>query len=224
MRAKNKAHRFDSESALAAVVVTWLKSSSWEVYQEVEASGARADIIAVRDGTLWVIECKNSFSSNVVDQAYGWLKCANRVSVAVPRGRGPLCLEMFCAGHGIGVLHISREPASVYESALPCYSAGDFPTLRKYLHERQKDYAVAGNATGHYYSQFKATCETLLSYVRSNPGVNIKVAVKAIKHHYSTNYTAVSSLVRWIDLEKVPGVSIDLETRCLYLTNDGKEI
>lgn len=76
------------ETELAQPVVEWLESQHWDVYQEVECPGGYADIVAVRDNYLWIIECKTSFSLKVVEQAMG--RRAHFRSIAIPKTRGSL--------------------------------------------------------------------------------------------------------------------------------------
>jgi Holliday junction resolvase len=51
------------EEALAEKVIAWLEADNWDVYQEVRPwpTYARAiDIVAVKPGMIWAIECKTS--------------------------------------------------------------------------------------------------------------------------------------------------------------------
>lgn len=62
-----------TEADLAAKIVDRYKADSWDVYQEVSISGrGRADIVAVKDGVLHVIEAKKPISSDVLRQAEAW--------------------------------------------------------------------------------------------------------------------------------------------------------
>src|ERR1700677_1998698 len=97
---------FETEAQLAATVVDWLKRGGWDVYQEVQlnSGGRRADIIAVDClKRIWVIECKNAFSTHLVDQALFWkeMGVADRVSVAIPAVPGALCLNRICVHEGL---------------------------------------------------------------------------------------------------------------------------
>ena len=74
-----------SETALAARVVSWLEVQHFDVYQEVEHRGDVADIIAVRAGLVWAIECKTTLSLAVMAQAARWQ--THYRSLAVPMGK-----------------------------------------------------------------------------------------------------------------------------------------
>src|SRR6476646_10663174 len=80
--------RFKSEAELASGVVQWLTQNGWDVYQEVQFRGSVADIVAVFGKLVWIIECKQAFTLDVLCQAGEWLPYAHYVSVAVPYSNG----------------------------------------------------------------------------------------------------------------------------------------
>lgn len=74
-----------AEQALAQHVIDWLEAQHWDVYQEVPLHGGgskTADIVAVRNGLVWVIECKTTLSLAVMAQASSWN--VHLRSIAVP--------------------------------------------------------------------------------------------------------------------------------------------
>lgn len=220
---------FQCEADLAAVVVEWLQDQRWEVFQEVAVHSRVADIVARRDGILWAIETKLSFSAAVIEQAWNWEARAHYVSVAVPESyrhsRGSAVLRRCCRADGIGILRVSplRESrlSSVEEEQAPRLNRRILDHISRRLHEEQKTWAPAGNADGQRYSPFKATCKALSAEVRRNPGLTMRQAVDAITHHYSTSATARSSLLRWIREGAVPGVRLDETTRPITLHPEG---
>src|SRR5581483_4069856 len=102
---------FDSESALAAVVVAWLEHEGWDVFQEVESPAGLCDIVAVRGPLVWSVETKLAFGTGVVEQAYDRLRFAHLVSVATPQRRGSSVLEHYCRWQGIGWLQVDDAVA-----------------------------------------------------------------------------------------------------------------
>ena len=48
------------ETEIAEIVIDWLEKQHWDVYQEVPVNSGFADIFAVRNGLVWVIETKTS--------------------------------------------------------------------------------------------------------------------------------------------------------------------
>lgn len=64
--------KFESEAALAAVIVKELRNLGWAVYQEVDFGNKIADIIAVWDSKIvWIIETKLHLNLTVLSQAWG---------------------------------------------------------------------------------------------------------------------------------------------------------
>jgi hypothetical protein len=63
------------ESEIGASVMAWLENMGWDCYPEAqfESYGNRADIAAVRDGLLWVVECKTTACLALIEQAVEWI-------------------------------------------------------------------------------------------------------------------------------------------------------
>lgn len=217
---------FGSETELAAKVVAWLEKNGWTVYQEVQLrhSGPRADIIATRpsptrpnaernDTDIWIIECKNSFSAQVVDQADSWKHAhkANYVSVAVPYSKGALCLTRYMETQGIGMLRVGV--GGVFEATKSTWAPVAGRSILPKLMEGHKDYAKAGNAAGKFFTPFVATCQKVKAFVRANPGCEFNAMVDGIEHHYASKYGARASLRYWIQRSKIPGVRSSIQGR-----------
>ncbi|HBD94493.1 MAG TPA: hypothetical protein DC057_10030, partial [Spirochaetia bacterium] len=71
------------ETEIAEIVIDWLEKQHWDVYQEVPVNSGFADIFAVRNGLVWVIETKTSLSFDVMEQAFR--REVHYRSVAVPK-------------------------------------------------------------------------------------------------------------------------------------------
>lgn len=82
----SKAKIWSSEADIGFAVVAQLRAGGWDVYQEVDVhrAGARADLVATKDGNVEVVECKMTMSLDLLGQAENWLTWAHRVSVALP--------------------------------------------------------------------------------------------------------------------------------------------
>lgn len=134
-----KKKRFSSEAELAAHVVKWLEDQGWTVYKEVELRrGGVADIVAVMDGVIWIIETKNSLSCALAVQGAARLMHAHYVSIACPTpktgGHGEEVIDFFCRFHGVGRIAVTWN--SVWEEL-------EASTLRRWergtrYHRRQK--------------------------------------------------------------------------------------
>ena len=204
---------FKNESELAEVVIGWLENQKYDVYQEVELRNASgiADIVAVQNKIVWVIECKLSFGLSVISQAFGWKPYANLVSVATPptrqRAFGTHVLRKF----GIGYLSTSD---SVFESLKPEFSRkARRDSILKVLSQEHKTYAKAGNNHGMRWTPFQSTCRNVLNEVRTNPGINLKTLIESISTHYGSTNTARQCLRIWIEKGVVPGVRFERDGR-----------
>jgi len=217
---------FRSECDLAREIVRYLHDLRWEVYQEVmlrppdnepNRRERVADIVAVQDGQLWVVEVKLSFGLELLEQAYRWLGFANYVSVASPR-RSHFG-SIVCRRFGLGALCASKylEDARVIEEIAPAFSRRTTPRLRESLVEKQKTFAEAGNAKTRFYSPFQATCEEILKVVTTRPGITLKELLSSIKSHYKTPESARGSIVKWADKGVIPGVEVRREDRKIAL-------
>lgn len=208
---------FDSERDLAKQVIAWLADQQWEVFQEVQVlRGSNvADIVARRDGILWVIECKLSFGFAVIDQAFEWRDFAHYTSVATPSARGR---SAFVLLRHLGIGQLSVGLAEVHEEIAPRLNRNSLTKhLADALREEHKTWAEAGNATGDHYSPFKSTCRDVLRAVEKQPGITMKELIDKTPTHYHSTATARSALAKWIQLGKVAGVESRREGRHLKL-------
>jgi len=219
------------ETELAAAVIAWLESKEWEVYQEVKSGSKVADIVAVKDGVRWVIECKTSFSLDLLEQTYHWTRgCAELVSIAVPRKKSRRItntrnIDSVILYHfGIGLIEFNCE----YEKNKYIEEIAE-PKLQEIFEhcaimpqEVHKDYAPAGSAGGGHWTPFKQTCENLREYVRTHQGCKMKEAVEEISHHYSSNRSAAGCLRSMIASGVVVGMKVELIKNAyhVYCTED----
>lgn len=203
------------ETAVAAPVVEWLTDLGWEVYQEVDAFGPRADIVGVRGPLVWVVEAKTSLSLKLLDQACGWLSQANYVSVVVPeRHRWNRFVGMFMRDHGIGEFRIEGDggkwnPFRAVDHLDPVFHRRvDQSIIRRALHPEQKA-QIAGSAGGGYTTPFSRTCDNVRRWMREHPRSTLKEVIDGVEHHYANPASAVNSLRHWIISGKVQGVKWD---------------
>jgi Holliday junction resolvase-like predicted endonuclease len=146
---------------------------------------------------------------------------------------------------GIGVLGVHNPNVVLYQPSEVDKERADLVThvvkpplnrgaLAKYLRlsltEEQKTYLPAGSPCGSGWSPYKATCAKLREIVQKNPGCTLReaitgraptlfdpVGIVGIKHHYGSDNTAISSLAKWIEDGKVPGIRMERDGRALKL-------
>ena len=205
------------ETELAEKVVIWLQDYQWEVYQEVQIFSASevADIVAVQNKIVWVIECKTSFSLAVIAQANKWKDYSHYSSIAVPQVRastgsqfGNTVLRRF----GVGKLELGLYERGIREITKPQLNrkamADRFLCV---LSEKHKTFAKAGNNEGLRFTPFQDTCSQIAREVAQNPGLTIKELLTRIRHHYASPESARSSLLHWANAGKIRGIEVRQE-------------
>jgi len=222
--------KFKSETELAEQVIKYLKDLKWEVYQEVQIAsyGSIADIVAVKNGLVWIIECKLSLSLDVIGQAECWTRHANYTSVAVPASlkdsKGRDFAYKILKQYGIGCFEMPHPDSYSYRSHLQRIQSKLNRTaitslIKRSLCEEQKTWAKAGNSKGSRYTPFQDTTNQILRAVANKPGMTFKELMNEINHHYSSDTCARSSILQWIHRGVIKGVRLKLKGKnyTLYL-------
>lgn len=219
-----------SESAIAEIVIEWLEAAGADVYQEVECAGGVADIVARIGAELWIVETKTSLSVALLYQAMERRRDAHRVYIAAPHSKHERDFAQLCDELGIGLLIVT--PGETYVGHTfgtahidprvneRCGSRrwNRRPVaLAQQLRPEHKTHARAGTSSGGRWTPFRATCDELARFVKSNPGTTLKVAIDSIKHHYRTPSSARNSMRKWIEGGKVPGVRVETKHGAMLL-------
>lgn len=202
-----------SEVDLASHVISWLEADAWDVYQEVDG----VDIVAVRGPVLWVVECKTILGFPVLEQAINRRTQAHGVWVATPpRRTSQAIVKSFCSYAGIGWIDVSVR-GRVTVRCRPEFNRRVVDRLRRLLRPEHKTYAAAGSPTGRAWTPYKETCRKLLKVVTSAPGIPLRRAMIAVKHHYSSDSSARRSLASLLEKGAVPGVRSERHGREILL-------
>lgn len=212
-----------SEAEIAAVVVAWLESCGHDVYQEVECVGGVADIVALTaNRELWCIETKTGWSLDLLEQCVSRRRVFHRVFAAVPPSRSNHA-NLF-EQLGIGALRVRADGDPTYvdnDWTLPPRASPDAryaKLLRDALDQGHKTHAKAGSPSGTgRWTPWRRTVEGLARLVAEKPGSTMKEAINGLAHHYSSPAAARSSLAKWIEGGKVPGVVGKVEAGKLRL-------
>lgn len=201
------------ETDIAKPVVSWLQDQGWTVYQEVEVKerGARADIVAIIEPKIWVIEVKRSYGLGVLEQALSWRSLSHYVSIAVPRGKRGQRTQFSHWIHrvsGIGWLCVGSWGVDTYVDPQMNRRA-DVQYVRRALCEEQKIWCDAGSQHGHYTS-FSHTRKKVFELLGERPGLTMKEIFDELGQcHYCSSKTAATALAAWIR----KGVVNEIEAR-----------
>ena len=188
------------ETEVASIVVKYLRSNGWEVYQEVVVGKDACDIVAVNaDGDTWCIEAKVSFTISVIRQAYKWRNYADFYSVAVP----PIKLKRFnrdrdfaekiCKHFGVGIIYAKGGCSFVSGESF----TDKRHDIKDHLREEQKDFCEAGSAKGGQFTEYKGSITKIKALMNDNPEkwYTIKEIVEVLGSlHYRTKNSALQTL------------------------------
>jgi hypothetical protein len=185
---------FKSEQDLAAVVVKWFESNDFTTYKEVDARGGSVDIIATQGRLVVAVECKNSYSTQVMEQAWRWTRYAHHTFVAVPANCESSVLDHFAKDTGIGVLKVwgERRHDEVIEHIAPRLNR-EARTEHFKLFDDQKG-SAAGSQSGGVITAYKRTIDAIWRYLAANGPKSMKEIVAEVKTHYNTPSSARSTL------------------------------
>lgn len=215
-----------TEEALGRSVVAWLTAAGWTCYQEVEVhlhgtqGGPRADIVAVRDGLVWIVELKVRLSWDVLEQAEAWEGWAHRRSVATalgPRHAAGRTAGRALTALGLGWIHangwttggtlvLGEVRERVEAPTVGALEARRAPLLLDQLRPEHQTAAAAGSTTGGHWTRWRETCRALADAVAAEPGLELGQYVARIAHHYASTRSAVSSLAMDVERGRIDAV------------------
>jgi len=223
--------KFKSERDVAAIMIQGLRDEGWQVWQEVQGPyqlDSIADIMAIRDKLVWVVEVKKSMSLALIEQANQWKWRTHFVSVCVMdtkgESKGRRIASKILKDLGIGLFEIQPEYDEPYgrirENIQPALNRNPSKTCIKYFRDLDpvlQDFAEAGGKGSGHWTPFADTVAQLQAYIIKNPDCTFREAMEAINHHYASHSTARSSISKWLDLGKVKGLKKVYKGRTLHL-------
>lgn len=188
-----------NETYLAKKVIDYLEEQHWDIYQEVQFKELQgvADICAVRDGKVWIIECKTSLTFTVLEQACAW-RCHYR-SIAVPEGmslRGRRTAYDIAKHYfKIGVLVVDNHNDVI--ERVPAPLMREFHQSSKKMISRLKPehkfYSEAGSNSGRKWTLFQETMSHVKNFIASHPGCTLKEIIDDSGNGHYANRTSAAS-------------------------------
>jgi hypothetical protein len=202
------------ETRVAEKVIGWLEAQHWEIYQEVKVRsyGGVADIVAVQNGLVWVIECKRSLTLKVLAQARLWR--VHFRSIAVPALRKPGYERQTAYDIAKNYLKVGVITVDYLSQAYSINQVVPPPLMREYhqfakqfqslLTEEHKTFAKAGQAKGGYWTPYKSTIQACKKFIKDNPGCTMKEMIDYLgRMHYASDKSAIGTLrVNFQTIEK----------------------
>lgn len=192
-----------SESDLMEFVRSDFENLGYTTYAEVlyNKTGKRCDLYAIIEdknhqqyGMTIAFEAKLSFNLKVIQQANFWKDKAHNVYIIVPTTYKDIQTRKFareiCEKLGIGVLEVNILQNKYFMTVKSGFiDKPKYPTLYK----EQKD-IISSNNNNSYVTPFKLTVTELNKYMENKKSDYLLNVVKNIKHHYSSNSSAITSL------------------------------
>lgn len=223
--ARQRPPRYEwTEADVARAAERWLASNGWVVYREVSDGygSARADLVGLQFDATHVVECKTRLSLDLIEQAHGWLKRSEEVSVCVVArtntyDRLPIVVMKQL---GIGLLSVSPdhkpEWAGVRVEAVARWHRvrRDDDHIRARLFPEQRGMGEAGTNRGGYVTPFRLWMRDVAEFVAANPGASVSEVIAGKQHMYSNDKAAKRALNRALFGGWCDGVRIDDERRC----------
>lgn len=221
------------ETELAELVIAWLSVQNWEIYQEVQFSqmGGIADIVAVRQNIIWIIETKTSMSIQVLNQASSWP--AHFRSVAVPlaisrNGNNGRDYRVAQDYYRVGVIEVGET--DIWEAVKPpLYLTHHKQSKRmiSQLTDLHKTFAKAGSRGGGHLTPYKQTMIEVRRCVEKFPGCTIQdIFEKHGSMHYASKSSFKGNLLKCLDAYERDWCKIDTSSKPykLYLIKDAPPI
>jgi hypothetical protein len=206
-----------NETELAKPVIKWLTEQHWEVYQEVQFGygGGVADIVAERNGILWIIETKTTYGFAVLEQATRWPVHYRSVAVPFSRNRDYRVARDY---YKVGIIEVSNKFEVVVDEVIrPPLFAKNKDTAKRYkdcLMEIHKTYAEAGSQSGHHLTPYKYTMLEVRKVIEANPGCTIKFLYEQLgKMHYSNASSFKGNLVKALIFFENTWCRVDTQTK-----------
>ena len=215
-----------TETELAAPVIEYLESFHWDVYQEVPCGSGVADILAVLDKRIWVVELKKSLSLQLLDQAIYRCARVHYVSIGIPSrkynlGRKNYAVKTILDHYGIGVFMVGAS-GRLAEERKPRLNEDpfhfDLEETLKALHPKMKQ-NKAGSTPGNNWTPWKEWKRDVARIVSENPGITPKEMVEKLKTlaPYTKPKNAEQAAVYYARSGLIEGVEVVTENRRLHL-------
>lgn len=195
------------ETDIGAAVSRYLEAQGWAVYPEVQLRSYHgpADIIALRDGVLWAIECKTQMNYKLLSQAWSWRKYADQLSVAMPEA-WRMRSHLYDASEDFQAILLERLGFGLFgvrDGVVAQFRGPVFLPREKddFLHVVNPGHRIAeaGQNCGKRFTALDVTMAHLLEYVKEHPGIALREAVSNIRHHYANNRSAMGALPKFLD-------------------------
>jgi len=189
------------ETEIASKIIAWLTDQYWEIYQEVQFDSRNqvADIVAVRNGIMWIIETKTHYGLDVLTQAAAWP--VHYRSIGIPRSKHRSNFRVARDYFRVGILEVKSD--GVEELARPPIFVKNQGIVKRYLDQLtdlHKTYSRAGSQSGHHLTPYRQTMLDVQNFISNNPGCTVRDIYGQLgKKHYSSARSFMGSLLQSLE-------------------------
>lgn len=194
----NLIRRFQmKETELAARVVEMLIAKDYEVFQEVQLKtyGQVADIIAVKDGSPLIIECKVGYGLRVLEQAAAWNAPYRAIAVPAPVNKRRK-YRVAWSFYEVGVIQVGLSGNCKFIHHAPLYgspASGD--KIIESLSDWHKTHADAGSQNSHL-TPYRIMLLKVQELLRNSSGLTLDEIVDEVGLGHYANRTSLKGVLR----------------------------
>ena len=197
-----------TEVEIGEKLISFLKKDKCEIFQEVKSGKRYIDVVTRKKDVIAAFELKKGLTLAVIEQAVSNLANTNYSYVVIPslvRNRMWRFSIKTCKLYGLGVFEINFQRNTVKELSPAIHSDISKDLI---LLDGQKDFSKAGTNKGKKFTAFTNTKNQLLEEF-GNGNTSLKNIVSKIKHHYSHNPSAITSLRQAINRGLIDDLIMD---------------
>lgn len=210
-----------TEADIARIAIEWLTWQGFDCYSEVPCCGGRADIVAVRQSVIWIVETKVALSAELCCQCRDRLRepCNGVLAVAGGKSnRDDHPLVEWLSGNGIGFARVDPNSRGFNLHHLPGLRRVNNAKLRARLHEQQKT-NVAGTS-GRYWTRFKDLVSGLQAGLQE--GLLSEIDLPRCLDDYRKRSLAANrrALTDYLERKLIPGWAIERRDNRLWIVKE----
>lgn len=215
------------EKEVARRIEAHLSGEGWEVFKEVPAPSRNkiVDLYAIKGvpgnpRDSFAIEAKSTCSIRVIQQAEFWCRRAHRSAIAVPHSdnrRQRNFVARICNQFDLGFFEVGSDGIQATRRAEKDGMAIQVPDL----YEEQKDAVAGTDDPSERHTELDRTLGRLRDFAEEKGLSRLDDAIKQIEHHYSSDESAVNSIIEHIRSGRAEGIG--LKWRGAYLIEPEKQ-
>ncbi|CAJ1315948.1 hypothetical protein [Paenibacillus nuruki] len=208
------------ESDMYPYLKKYFEGKGYTVYPEIEPPGngtKRADIVAIKDQEVVIIEMKVGFGLTVIQQACDWKGYANQIYIAIPKPKKrnwmPPIGSKLLASEKLGLLEVDLKDYSNFAYVDVNFSrvrevnkapyqpeASSAISIIKFITPYHLEGPNGGSQTGGHISGYQVTMRRVKEFLTDRDWTTAKEIADNVETHYYAQDKSASlkqSLLKW---------------------------